>query len=243
MSAHPLDINAVSEWNTALRSATADGQTVIVDFWATWCGPCKAIAPVYDNLAKQYSWVKFLRVDVDKQQAIAQKYQISAMPTFVAIKAGKVVDTLKGADPAGLNRLVATHAGPNPPIPPLSAEAEAAKEEGNALFKAGDYAGARDKYGKAIELAPTSFVLLGNRAFASLKLASPDYSSALSDAEAAVKLAPTWAKGHVRRGEALQGLGRVDEAVKAFEEAVRTGTGQVKTEAAQKLEKAKTKLQ
>lgn len=76
MSAHPLDINAVSEWNTALRSATADGQTVIVDFWATWCGPCKAIAPVYDNLAKQYSWVKFLRVDVDKQQAIAQKYQV-----------------------------------------------------------------------------------------------------------------------------------------------------------------------
>lgn len=78
-------------------------------------------------------------------------------------------------------------------------------------------------------MQPTSFVLLGNRAFASLKLASPDFSSALSDAEAAVKLAPTWAKGHVRRGEALQGLGRVDEAVKAFEEAVRTGTGQVKT--------------
>ncbi|GAA5901027.1 hypothetical protein JCM6882_006005 [Rhodosporidiobolus microsporus] len=237
-----IEISSVSHWNESLRSATAAGQTVVVDAYATWCGPCKAIGPVFDQLAKNANWVKFLRFDVDKHPAIAQKYQVTAMPTFFAIKAGKAVNTLKGADPAALNRLVYTHAGPNPPVPPLSAEAEAAKEAGNALFKAGDYAGAREKYGEAIKLAPSSYLLLGNRSFASLKLSPPDHSSALLDADAALALAPTWAKGHVRRGEALEGLGKTKEAAEAFEEAVKQGTGTVKSEAQGKLEKVKAKL-
>lgn len=69
----PLEIQSVAEWNTTLRSATADGQSVIVDFHAVWCGPCKAIAPKYDDLAKKNAHVKFVRVDVDKMKAIAQK--------------------------------------------------------------------------------------------------------------------------------------------------------------------------
>ncbi|GAA5821733.1 hypothetical protein JCM11251_000996 [Rhodosporidiobolus azoricus] len=237
-----IEITSVSHWNESLRSATAAGQTVVVDAYATWCGPCKAIGPVFDQLARNADWVKFLRFDVDKHPAIAQKYKVSAMPTFFAIQQGKVVDTLKGADPQALNRLVYTHAGPNPPVPPLSPEAEAAKEEGNVLFKKGDFEGAKEKYSKAIELAPTSYLLLGNRSLTSLKLSPPSYSSALSDADAALSLAPTWAKGYVRRGEALEGLGKVEEAVKAFEEAVKKGTGTVKTEAQGKLEKARSKL-
>ncbi|GAA6021984.1 hypothetical protein JCM10207_002394 [Rhodosporidiobolus poonsookiae] len=237
-----IEVESVSHWNENLRGATTAGQTVVVDAYATWCGPCKAIGPVFDQLAKQIDWVKFLRFDVDKHPAIAKKYQVTAMPTFFAIKAGKLVDTLKGADPQGLNRLVLTHAGPNPPVPPLSVEAEAAKEEGNALFKAGDYAGAREKYSRAIELAPASYLFLGNRALASSKLSPPDHAAALSDADAALRLAPTWAKGHVRRGEALEALGKTEEAVKAYEEAVKRGTGTVKSEAASKLESAKAKV-
>lgn len=75
---------------------------------------------------------------------------------------------------------------------------------------------------------PESFVLLGNRAFAILRSASPDFEAALADADEALRIAPTWAKGHVRRGEALQGLGRKDEAARAFEEAIKHGTPQVK---------------
>lgn len=78
-------------------------------------------------------------------------------------------------------------------------------------------------------MQPNSFTLLGNRSLAALKLPTPDYAAALADAEAAVALAPTWAKGHVRRGEALEGLGRTADAVGAFEEAVRTGSGTVRT--------------
>ncbi|GAA5821012.1 hypothetical protein JCM3770_004470 [Rhodotorula araucariae] len=242
MPNEPIEITSVAQWNSTLRGATAAGKTVIADMWATWCGPCKAIAPVFDNVAKQLEQVVFVRVDVDQLQPIAKKYQVTAMPTFFAIKAGKVVDTLKGADPAGLTRLAHAHAGPNPPVPPLSPEAEQAKEEGNALFKSGEYAKAHEAYGRAIALAPTSFTLLGNRALSSLKLSPPDFASALTDAEAAVALAPAWAKGHVRRGEALAGLERTEEAVEAFSEAVRTGSGTVKSEAAQKLEGAKAKL-
>ncbi|GAA5853629.1 hypothetical protein JCM8547_007391 [Rhodosporidiobolus lusitaniae] len=237
-----IEVTSVSHWNENLREAKAAGQTVVVDAYATWCGPCKAIAPAFDSLAKQANWVRFLRFDVDKHSAIAQKYKISAMPTFFAIKAGQVAETLKGADPAALNRLVYTHAGPNPPVPPLSDEAEKAKDEGNAAFKAGEWEKARERYSTAIELAPTSFSLLTNRSLTSLKLSPPDFSSALADAETAVKLSPSWAKGHVRRGEALEGLGRVEEAVKAYEEAVKTGTGTVKREAEERAAKAKANL-
>lgn len=75
---------------------------------------------------------------------------------------------------------------------------------------------------------PDHFILLGNRAFSILRSTSPDYEAALADAETAVRIAPNWAKGHVRRGEALEGLGRKDEAVKAYEEAIKHGSAQVK---------------
>ncbi|GAA5972410.1 hypothetical protein JCM11641_001832 [Rhodosporidiobolus odoratus] len=237
-----IEIESVSHWNESLRSATAAGQTVVVDAYATCCAPCRAIGPVFDRLAQTVNWVKFLRFDVDKHPAIARKYQVSAMPTFFAIKSGTVVDTLKGADPRALNTLVLTQAGPNPPVPPLSAEAEQKKEEGNKLFKVGDFAAAREKYEQAIELAPTSYLLLGNRALTSLKLPEPEFTSALSDADAALRLAPSWAKGHVRRGEALEGLQRLTDAQEAYEEAVKRGTGTVKTEATGKVEKVKAKL-
>lgn len=75
---------------------------------------------------------------------------------------------------------------------------------------------------------PDHFILLGNRAFSILRSATPDYEAALADTEAAVRIAPNWAKGHVRRGEALEGLGRKGEAVKAYEEAIKHGAAQVK---------------
>ncbi|BGP57531.1 hypothetical protein JCM8202_002251 [Rhodotorula sphaerocarpa] len=234
-----IEAGNVSEWNTALRAAKAAGKTVIVDAYATWCGPCKAIAPVYDQLSDQVGWVSFVRFDVDKCPNIAAKYKVSAMPTFLAIRNGQLVDTLKGADPAALKRLVYTHAGPNPPIPPLSPEAEALKEEGNAAFKAGDFDTARAKYAAAIELEAESFVLWGNRAFAILRSSAPDYEAALADADEAVRLAPTWAKGHVRRGEALEGLGRKADAATAYEAAIQHGTGQIQKEAQEKLERVR----
>ncbi|KAJ7647635.1 thioredoxin-domain-containing protein [Roridomyces roridus] len=238
----PLEIKSVKEWNETLRSATAAGMTVLVDFHATWCQPCKVIAPHFSRLASQNPHVRFLRVDVDAQQAIAHKYKVSAMPTFLALRSGQILGMVQGADAQGLARLVLQHGGPNPPVPPLPAEAEEAKVAGNAFYKEEKYTEAIEKYTAAIELAPTSAALLGNRSIAYLKSTPPDPDSALADAQKATEVEPKWGKGYVRLGEALQALERDEEAVKAFEKAIELSQGLAQTEAKKKLEAAKKKL-
>lgn len=69
----------------------------LVDFWAEWCGPCKAMHPVFTRLAKKYTSIKFARVNVDQSQSIAQKFAIQSIPTFLMFKNGQVVQKMIGA--------------------------------------------------------------------------------------------------------------------------------------------------
>jgi len=99
-------ITSQGEITTLVREKPA----VLIDFFATWCGPCSAIAPFFSQLADRFKTVTFAKVDVDKLQAVAKKYNVTAMPTFVLIKGGEEVGRIKGANPKALEDLVTKHA-------------------------------------------------------------------------------------------------------------------------------------
>ena len=85
------------------------GKTIVVDFTATWCGPCKAIGPVFEKMAGEVPDVIFVKVDVDENEETASKCGIQAMPTFQAFKDGKQVGEMKGASEPALRAFVDQH--------------------------------------------------------------------------------------------------------------------------------------
>ncbi|KAF2746011.1 thioredoxin [Sporormia fimetaria CBS 119925] len=101
----PTEISAPLHFRTLQSSNTY----LIVDFYATWCPPCKTIAPVFNQLASTYSVpgkIEFAKVNVDEQREIAAQYGIRAMPTFVVLKNGEPEETVEGANPPALKKAI-----------------------------------------------------------------------------------------------------------------------------------------
>jgi thioredoxin 1 len=93
---------------TAVKHDTFDVEViqsetpVIVDFWAEWCGPCHAVAPVLDKIAEERSGeIKLVKVNIDEERELAEKYGIASIPTMILFKNGEPAAAVVGAQPKG----------------------------------------------------------------------------------------------------------------------------------------------
>lgn len=107
---HPNIIEATTD--TFQTEVLQSDKPVLVDFWAEWCGPCRMVAPVLDEIAGENTDVRIVKVNVDDNQQLAFEYGVQSIPTFILFKGGEIAGRMMGAGPkATFENFIAQHAG------------------------------------------------------------------------------------------------------------------------------------
>jgi|UniRef100_A0ACD5TL34 thioredoxin 1 len=99
-------ITTKEDWDQKIAEANKDGKIVVANFSASWCGPCRVIAPVYAEMSKTYPQLMFLTIDVDDLMDFSSTWDIRATPTFFFLKNGQQIDKLVGANRPELEKKV-----------------------------------------------------------------------------------------------------------------------------------------
>ncbi|KAL8166091.1 hypothetical protein V2J09_007590 [Rumex salicifolius] len=93
-----ISCHSHQQWKEIFERESSSNKLVVVDFTASWCGPCRMIAPILADLAKKKTDVVFVKVDVDEVKEVAEEWSVEAMPTFIFLKNGKLVEKVVGAN-------------------------------------------------------------------------------------------------------------------------------------------------
>ncbi len=94
-------VNELTEANFDETISNAEG-LVLVDFWAAWCGPCRMLGTILNDLSEEDTKAEFYKVNVDENSAIAEKFKITSLPTVIVLSKGEIQNTLVGVRPKGM---------------------------------------------------------------------------------------------------------------------------------------------
>ncbi|GLT35398.1 hypothetical protein SLA2020_098550 [Shorea laevis] len=106
---HILTFHSSARWQLHFNSAKESPKLMVIDFAASWCGPCKFMEPAVHAMANKFTEVEFIKIDVDELPDVAQEFGVQAMPTFLLVKKGKEVDRVVGAQKDELERKIEKH--------------------------------------------------------------------------------------------------------------------------------------
>ncbi|KAM7508069.1 hypothetical protein LguiA_018522 [Lonicera macranthoides] len=104
-----MEFHSSNRWQLHFNSSKQSPKLIVVDFSATWCGPCRFMEPAVQAMASKYANVEFVKLDVDELSDVAQEFAVQAMPTFVLLKQGKEVERVVGAKKDDLEKMVVKH--------------------------------------------------------------------------------------------------------------------------------------